>query len=264
MTDTSESTLQEAKRQLDNVRQTYDETKAERDEYLAIAQRQQAHGRMLNILRSASLKLLTCGQGQYVLSGDAKSAQETFAELSGWMPFFTGARGSAAEPAQLEFHLALEPAICLILGNDWASLAQLIAAADDPAVARAATSGPDDVRSRFLVDLLQLVRLDREPDARVGDHPVPKNLTFTGYEKLARTIVLKDSVAFESRRAELEAAYAGRKKRSEPAVTWYGYGKLSQAVTFDALGTALCRVAVRHNLAIDVDTRFYPRKFMLV
>jgi hypothetical protein len=60
----------------------------------------------------------------------------------------------------------------------------------------------------------------------------------------------------------LEAAYPARGKKRQAGINWYGYGKLSQAGTFDALGTALSALAAHRGMRVDVDSALYPRAFM--
>ncbi|MFZ6644029.1 hypothetical protein ACO0LL_30240 [Undibacterium sp. TC4M20W] len=84
-----------------------------------------------------------------------------------------------------------------------------------------------------------------------------------GYHELLYHIAHNDPEAFERVRGELESAFPKR-VRSRIALgqleTW-GYGKVAQSATFDALGTALCRLALWRGMAIDVNTKLYPKEF---
>ena len=119
-----------------------------------------------------------------------------------------------------------------------------------------------DARTQFSYALLSLLRVEGERGARISIPSVPSKLHFSGYESLLKSIEQKDNSTFESQRARLEADFPNRRKQREPGLNWYGFGKLSQTFTFDALGTALCHLAVRHGLAVDVDSPLYPRIFI--
>lgn len=245
--------IEEAKRQLANAQRTYDETYAERDEYLRIGLRDHAHDRMLSILRGASVDLLVLGQGHYVLDQNAKLAVETFSQLATWMPFFDAGHGGSLSPQAVG--TLLEPTICLLLANDWSSLGRISSVG--------VSTGPvREVREQFSSALLSLLRLGGQRGAQINVPPIPAKFHFAGYERLLKSIAEKDNAAFESQRARLEGDYPTRQKQREPGLTWYGFGKLSQAFTFDALGTSLCHLAVRHGLTVDVDTPLYPRVFI--
>lgn len=84
-----------------------------------------------------------------------------------------------------------------------------------------------------------------------------------GYHEMLYHIAKNDLVAFERVRCEREAAFSKR-SRSRIALdqldTW-GHGKVAQSVTFDALGTALCRLALWCGMSVNVNTRLYPKEF---
>ncbi|MFZ6682191.1 hypothetical protein [Undibacterium sp. Tian12W] len=85
-----------------------------------------------------------------------------------------------------------------------------------------------------------------------------------GYHEMLYHIALHNADDFEKIRAEREVAFPKR-SRSRVALgqldNW-GMGKIAQSVTFDALGTALCRLALWRGMEVNVDTRLYPKKLL--
>jgi hypothetical protein len=258
MSDKESIILNEARRQLANVQHMLDMQASERELYLAALRAQCAYDGMLHILRSTSNSLLVLGQAQYVLDGNADQATATFGELAVWMPFFDEAYRGSGEPFKQSLHLLIEPIVCLLLAADWTSLDK-IRNAEIPEIAHIRST---DVRNLFFRALRRILRSAGHEKVELGPMDIPPKFIFSGYDKLLIAIAGLDRAAFESQRARLGSAYPERGKRRETALTWDGSGKASQAATFDALGTALCCLAVRCGLQVDVDTRLYPQVFI--
>jgi len=92
----------------------------------------------------------------------------------------------------------------------------------------------------------------------------PRHFAY-GYHEMLFHIARRDMFEFERVRGEREAAFP-RRTRSRVAVNQldpWGQGALAQSATFDALGTALCRLAVWRGLPVSVDSRLYPKEFYL-
>lgn len=250
----------EARRQRENAQSSYDVLKATRDGYLANDINQGAYDRIALLLWEAGANLLVLGQAHYVLDGNASLARSTFAELGTWTRWLDTLSDKHKNIwPEGSFESLLEPALCFLLAGDWRSLAR-IAEADIAASTK--VSSKRQPRLAFALDLVRLLRLDRPPAPSADPMPIPDKFNFAGYDVLMRAIASGDSAAFESQRARLEAAFPARARRKEAALDWSGNGKVAQAATFDAQGTALCALAVKRGLSVNVDTRLYPRAFI--
>lgn len=84
-----------------------------------------------------------------------------------------------------------------------------------------------------------------------------------GYHEMLLHLAHGNATEFERVRAVREAAFPERvRKRPGPSkLDMWGYGKIAQGLTFDALGVALCRLAVWRGMPVSVNNKLYPRQF---
>jgi hypothetical protein len=250
----------EARRQLQNHQFSHDELNATRDGYLANDIREGAYERIVLLLGDASRNMLVLGQAHYVLDGNVSLGRSTFAELGTWSRWLDTLLGKHKNVwPDGDFELLLEPVLCYLLAGDWHSLARIAQADIATSVKVSSKRRP---RLAFTLDLVRLLRLDGPPARSVDPTPIPDKFHFAGYDVLLRAIASGDAAAFESQRTKLEAAFPARARERESALDWSGSGKVAQAATFDAQGTALCALAVKRGLPVNVDSRLYPRAFI--
>jgi len=252
----------EAQRRVNNLCLAYGERRPKLSAYLESGKRDQAYARMLDIFRSEIVDLLVIGQARLVLDGDAALARKTFQEAADWLPLFEEVRQAAAgTELRLSLNLMVEPIVCLLLANDWKSIA-LVASVDEKRAFLDPEKEPKAGRAwaQFMHELLLALR----PGAAAGRQApeLEPADTFAGYERLLNGILANDQPAFDAARAAAEAAFPARKKKRDPGMNWFGYGKLAQIATIDALGTALSALAVHRGMKVEVDTALYPRAFV--
>jgi hypothetical protein len=84
-----------------------------------------------------------------------------------------------------------------------------------------------------------------------------------GYHEMLLHLAHGDATEFERVRAEREAAFPARVRRrpSLGKLDNWGYGKIAQGLTFDAMGVALCRLAVWRGIPVTVNSLLYPQEF---
>jgi hypothetical protein len=252
----------EAQRQMANLRWAYGERRPHLPEYLESGKRDRAYSRMYAVFRSEIVNLLMIGQAHHVLDGDTALARKTFQDAAYWLPLFEEVRQAAATiELRLSLNLMLEPIVCLLLARDWRALA-VIASLDDKRACVDPQREPKAWRAWavFMRELLSALRMEEGAGHQASE--LPATNTFAGYESLLNAILARDEQAFEKARAAAEAAYPLRKKKRDPGVNWFGYGKLAQVATFDALATALCALAVHRGMRVIVDSPLYPRAYI--
>lgn len=85
-----------------------------------------------------------------------------------------------------------------------------------------------------------------------------------GYDEMVSHIARRDAGGFEVARRRCEAAYPlrARSRAALHQLDAWGHGRVAQACTFDALGTALCSLALWNGLEVSADSRLYPREFI--
>lgn len=82
-----------------------------------------------------------------------------------------------------------------------------------------------------------------------------------GYEYPLDAIAKRDAAAFDGSLKTCAEEFAARKKSRLIGDEW-GYGKLASPVCFDALGTALCRLATHNGLEVHPPSPdLYPEAF---
>jgi hypothetical protein len=113
----------------------------------------------------------------------------------------------------------------------------------------------------FVFDVLDLIAGQPEAVLRRAHTPFRKRDLLEGHDALVAAMAVGNATAFEQARAAAEAAYPNRAKHRETALNWQGEGKIAQAATFDAVGTALCRLARWRGLDVEIDTPLYPAAF---
>jgi hypothetical protein len=254
--------IAEAQRLVGNLRWAYGDRRQNLPGFLEAGKRDRAYARLLDLFRSASGDLLVVGQAHQVLDADVALARKTFRDAADWLPVFEEVRQAATTAdLKLSLNLMLEPIVCLLLANDWQALA-LIASLDDQRAFLDPEEEPKAWRAwaYFMRELLFALRAGETANRRAPE--VPPEHTFAGYESLLNAILARDEQAFEKARAAAEAAYPSRKKKRDSTLNWFGYGKLAQLATFDALGTALCALAVHRGIQVAVDSPLYPRVFI--
>jgi hypothetical protein len=89
-----------------------------------------------------------------------------------------------------------------------------------------------------------------------------KNILF-GYHKMLHEISCKNDEAFEVARSEREMKFRlrSRDRGNTSYFNLWGKEKVSNQISFDALGVALCRLALWNGLKVNVDTALYPKVF---
>lgn len=252
----------EARRQLANSQWSYDSTLENRDENLALAVEEAAPERLLFILRTSAISLLMLGQGQHMLDRDSRQARRTFAQLGEWLALLDACNeGVERKPLGLSLDLMLEPAACALLSGDDRTIRRIGSAHENIFRDPKKEAKGDQARCQMVRDVLAMMRDGRQIQPGKPPAPHPDDL-FAPYAALLPPIVANRADTFESERAKLEAQYPLRGKRRDKGLNWYGAGALSQSFTCDALGAALCHLAVRCGVAVDTDTKLYPRAFI--
>jgi hypothetical protein len=262
----------EAKRQQENVRWWYGELLAQRDGVLDLQKREGLFDLMYSVFGEAGTSLLTWGQSLFVLDGDEVATRRMFQEVANWGRFFEESlvgplenrehRDWPGKVMRFDPHTLLAPLVSLLLAGDRSTL-QRIAAADKQRVFEQPAAFNKDMRAwrEFVFDVLDLIAEQPEAVLRRAHTPFRKRDLLEGYDALVAAIAVGDAKAFEQARAAAEAAYLSRAKNREIALNWHGEGKIAQAATFDAVGTALCRLARWRGLDVEIDTSLYPAAF---
>ncbi len=256
------ASVAEAQRQAGNLRQAYGGRRPLLSDFLERGKRDQAYSRLLDLFRSEAVDLLVIGQAHYVLDRDVALATKAFRDVAYWLPFFDEVRLAATRTdLKLSLNTMLEPIVGLLLANDWQSL-ERIASVDEKRAFLDPDKEPKAWRAwaHFMRELLGALRAEKSATRQAPELP-PAN-TFAGYERLLNAILSDDQRVFDTARTTIEAAYPVRRQKRDPGMNWYGYGKLAQLATFDALGTALSALAVHRGMKVDVDSALYPRAFI--
>lgn len=252
--------VREAKRQRENARWSYDEQRKQRDVLLEFQLKEGLFQQMLLAYAGAGSQLLVLGQCAHVLDGDEAAAVESFRELATWLPFLDAALERVPATGYGERSL-LEPMVCHLLAGDRTS-ADKLGAIDCARVFK--TDKPLKVMlpwRQFVFDLLDL-QANRIAAVKGRKHePVRDRDLIQGYDRLVAAVVSGDDFAFEAARADASALYRKRSARRESALNWWGEGKVAQAATFDALGTAICRLAHWRGMKLKLEDPLYPHRF---
>lgn len=219
---------------------------------------------------SASACLLFVAQGAFIVEGDKARAKALFAEIADWLPCFeasVGAEGAVAmeyqgKPLRFDAREMLEPLICALLAGE-RLIAERMAHADENVYLGRKDLDQEGFSTReFVLDICRLIRGESGDQIGLADiRRVGTRDMLPGYEKLLRAIARNDAKGFEGHVAELSQAYRLRSRSREQAGDAFGFGKLAQSMTFDALGTALCRLAVWRGMNIQIENPLYPPEF---
>lgn len=253
----------EVRRQLGNRQLSYDDTRAARDEDLALAIEEDAHDRLPAILRLGAASLLVLGQSQHVLDRDSGQARRTFSLLGDWLALLDACDQAAArKPLGISYDLMLEPVVCALLSGDGRTIERFGAAHESIFGDPSEEPKANQARCQMVRDVMATMRGGRAPQSARPLATAPAGDLFASYASLLPLIVAGDARAFESARARLEEEYPSRKKLRDKGLNWYGAGAMAQSFTFDALGTALCHLAVRRGMRVDVDSALYPKAFI--
>lgn len=248
----------------------YDSAKAEISELLRLYRSPNMLDHGLSQLWSASQHILILAQGAFIVEGNETRAQKQFSEIADWMPYFdasVGAKGVLAmqvdgKPLRFDARLMLEPLTCVLLAGDRVIALRMARVDESVYLGREGLTKSDFESREFVLDICRLIR--GEAGDQVGLMDIRRSGgqdMLPGYETLLRAIAGNDAEEFEGHLTRLSQAYRHRAKSREQSVDAFGFGKLAQSMTFDALGTALCRLAVWRGLKIKIDNPLYPPAF---
>lgn len=265
------SAADEARRQLENVEWGFRADCESKGETFDIQLKEALHDSMLSTFSAISSQLLVLGQAYWCLDANESLATASFLQCADWLDVFdeslripAGRLDSQGKPLRLMSRSLLEPMVCLALSGQHDALLHVCRQADESKFWLPAELGKSErPAARFSLDLLRLVRgefdlVGAEPEtlpSRASEIPT------LGYEALTASIAGNDSKRCMAALADLAASYRKRASSREKALNPWGYGKVAQVATFDALGTALCRIANWRGMDIHVDSRVHPRQF---
>jgi hypothetical protein len=264
----------EARRQLLNhVEGIYEPDRQGREALLSFQREQQLFGLMWLQFCSAARSSLVLGQARFVLDHDSASALAVFAGLKDWLPFFDASIEGALRGGKTEFGDALryeapqltDALVCLLLANDRATL-QHVAGLDERRVLTLPEKVSAGAKSwvSFALNFLYAVRGDYSRMEIAPEQVFSSRDTrihIRGYDRLLRAIAAKDTDQFNAHCIRTAEEFRKRVSAREGALNEHGYGRVAQLATFDALGTALCRLAHWRGMSVHADPVLYPVEF---
>lgn len=213
---------------------------------------------------------LMLAQYAYVVRKDAVAARRWLQLLADVEPgFSTFARymqeamhGERSWDRQLlSLETQLEPVLCLLLLGRVEDVAERYKAVRERTlfnVAEARAIRATLTRHLILASLGDLSGVTEQDYARCTD--LRKVVVFKDYHLLMLALASGDTVKFNTELAAIATLFRKRKSSKLIHKEW-GFGEAA-SWCFDALGTAICRLAARQGLAIEVpDSRLYPDDF---
>lgn len=251
-----------ARRCLDGHRMMYADLVDTRESLIAEQREGGLYPYMLSVFNSAAKHLLVLGQSAYVLDAKPEVAKAVFGDLKQWFPYFDAsiaARLEGLAPDALDERAFLDPAICFLLAGDRGSL-ERIANVDFARVFDLSFKHIKTLRAwrDFTLNLLDLTAGRAKAVLARGQAPVRPGDAIEGYDKMLMAIAREDAAAFEASRHAAAKAYPARVRRRDISINWFGEGRVAQAATFDAMGTALCQLARWRGLKVSGDERLHP------
>jgi hypothetical protein len=259
------SLVDDVKRRLENRLWSYEQSLDEREEYLEAARADGGAERLLDIFSSTAASLMLIGEGRFRLDGDVDGARDAFRKLEIWIPFYTeGVEIAARADTTIDPVNLLAPVVCFALAGLDDSMFRIAMGAEN-AVFALPRRAPKNMllASRFSLDFASCVRPAKtKQTAYKANPPIPAGHSFHGYDRLLQPLADGDSKEFNAACAPLEQAFLARAKERDDSLNWYGYGKLAQAACFDALGTAMMRIAHLRGLKVAGDSPVHPRAFI--
>jgi len=224
--------------------------------------------------RDNASNFIICAQAKWVLQNDLATARAHFSSVenisSDVMPAIQDMSAAMAgeipwDGNKLEYFLINPLMIGLLLANARASFDRLCGEiAENPGAFVPASK--KHIVGQFAAQLADVGhgicdRIQLSDFART--QMFKPNHFLYGYHEMLFHIARADALEFERVRAERELAFPQRaRSRVAPdQLDAWGHGKVAQMATFDAVGVALCRLAVWRNIPVDVDSKLYPREF---
>lgn len=266
-----EASISEVKRQVAVVEETYLLEFAQKDAIFEYQREARQFSLMMSTLWDFASQLLILGQARWRIDADVAASVRDFVRCKDWLSFAEEAfAGTSAQAGQkqadlLMYRNLLEPWTALVLADDRVSVERLCKAAS-PALFWSPEKVSKGERSTaaFMRAVIRIVNGERSdlPETsgasvwRTGLPPTE------GYERLLVAIDRRDDEMFSSTLAQLSEAYRKRISAKESTLNPWGFGPVAQAATFDALGTALCRIARWHGMAVGTDSNLQPVEFI--
>lgn len=259
----------EVLRQLVNVEGTYLSYRETREDDFAAQRAQGLHGKMLSTLAGAAECALVLGQARWCLARNSDDAAAIFGSCAEWMGFFDEAMAERTSPGgevgPFMPVILLDPLVAFILSGNEELARRFCSGVDESLFFEVPKLRASDRQAAsFTLGLVRMLSGRSTSASELGEDSgrEPPESPTAGYGRLLSALNSRDSTQVADLLAELSGAYRKRAEVREPALNPWGFGKVAQAATFDALGTAVCRAAGWQGMDISLDSELHPSPFL--
>lgn len=229
----------------------------------------ESHVIMHTMVEGVSNSLLLIGMIYWRIQADKDRSVETFSRIRHWSPialesFLALSKGRVTDlpvwPA------SLSTLLCFVLsGNMGAASEYACSLSDHFFMPTEKVHKVSRQVSRFSQGFCKAIQSAEFVYSEAAGESSGKMFT-AGYGDLLARITTRDLNGINTELARCRDGFKRRALGKADFVDRNGYGQLSQAAVFDALGTALCRVALWkgiEGIALP-DDHLYPKEFILL